>query len=514
MISIKIQCDCGQRYAFDVEPVGGRMPQAVACPACGADGTAAAEHNLAEQLASRALATAEPCELPPQPLSGSPEDGRAAAGGTERPVGRTGWRRRGLLVAAVAVAAAVVAGVVWDYQKTTPSQTLAGLEGLPRTAAELNAWYAEPLEGQNAALLFLPGLDLIEITLEDRRSPHLPWIGKGTVPPANRPVSAAVRNEANAVLQRNHAALAALPAGVQASGSRYPVDFTELSLPHLFPLLNAVRLASLAAWIAADAGQGDLAGEYLRLGAALVASLEPEPAPISQLNRVACLTPLLEALEQTLSGAALPIDALGRLQAAVDRAAAAESAGVGFTAALLGERAMILEAFQAPPGQLQKRWESILENTPAEALRDLPAQQRAYEQFMADLLLARQEPLPGRLDLNRQRVSVALERAGRQGHSLLEPLLRKGVWEDLPRREAEALARWRLAQTAVALERWRAASNDRYPASLAALVPDYLPAAPSSPFDGQPLRYRPTQSGYELACPAAGSDRITFTVAR
>jgi hypothetical protein len=25
MVPIKIQCGCGQKYAFDVEPVGGRM---------------------------------------------------------------------------------------------------------------------------------------------------------------------------------------------------------------------------------------------------------------------------------------------------------------------------------------------------------------------------------------------------------------------------------------------------------------------------------------------------------
>jgi hypothetical protein len=47
MIPIEIQCGCGQKYAFEVEPVGGRMPSAVACPACGADGTAAANAIIA-----------------------------------------------------------------------------------------------------------------------------------------------------------------------------------------------------------------------------------------------------------------------------------------------------------------------------------------------------------------------------------------------------------------------------------------------------------------------------------
>jgi hypothetical protein len=54
MIPVKIQCGCGQRYAFDVEPVYGRMPGAVACPVCGADGTSAADSVIAQSLAAHA----------------------------------------------------------------------------------------------------------------------------------------------------------------------------------------------------------------------------------------------------------------------------------------------------------------------------------------------------------------------------------------------------------------------------------------------------------------------------
>lgn len=65
MIPIKIQCGCGQRYAFDVEPVDGHMPYAVACPVCGVDGTAAANTVIAQ------AAPAEPVpasEAPPTSL--------------------------------------------------------------------------------------------------------------------------------------------------------------------------------------------------------------------------------------------------------------------------------------------------------------------------------------------------------------------------------------------------------------------------------------------------------------
>jgi hypothetical protein len=52
MIPVKIQCSCDQRYAFDIEPVCGRMTSSVTCPVCGEDGTTAANEVIAFTLAS------------------------------------------------------------------------------------------------------------------------------------------------------------------------------------------------------------------------------------------------------------------------------------------------------------------------------------------------------------------------------------------------------------------------------------------------------------------------------
>ncbi|HLP78563.1 MAG TPA: DUF3239 domain-containing protein [Candidatus Paceibacterota bacterium] len=48
MRTLKVQCPCGQKFSFDVEPVDGQMPFAVNCPSCGADATAIANQSLAE----------------------------------------------------------------------------------------------------------------------------------------------------------------------------------------------------------------------------------------------------------------------------------------------------------------------------------------------------------------------------------------------------------------------------------------------------------------------------------
>lgn len=55
-------------------------------------------------------------------------------------------------------------------------------------------------------------------------------------------------------------------------------------------------------------------------------------------------------------------------------------------------------------------------------------------------------------------------------------------------------ARRQVALAAIALERYRLA-HSRYPDSLEDLTPDYLPAIPVDPIDGQPLRYRVDADG-------------------
>ena len=65
-MELKVVCDCGQKYKFDVEPVNGFMPFKVNCPVCGADGTRAANAILAGQFPIASPVTSFP---PPPPAS-------------------------------------------------------------------------------------------------------------------------------------------------------------------------------------------------------------------------------------------------------------------------------------------------------------------------------------------------------------------------------------------------------------------------------------------------------------
>jgi hypothetical protein len=51
-MNIKIECSCGARYSFEVEPREGRLPAPVQCPVCQADGTEAANKIIAETAAA------------------------------------------------------------------------------------------------------------------------------------------------------------------------------------------------------------------------------------------------------------------------------------------------------------------------------------------------------------------------------------------------------------------------------------------------------------------------------
>jgi hypothetical protein len=50
-MELKVVCDCGQKFKFDVEPVNGQMPFKMNCPVCNADATRAANAAISQKLA-------------------------------------------------------------------------------------------------------------------------------------------------------------------------------------------------------------------------------------------------------------------------------------------------------------------------------------------------------------------------------------------------------------------------------------------------------------------------------
>jgi hypothetical protein len=69
-VPVKIVCSCGQKYAFDVYPLNGRMPSPIQCPVCGVDSTTVADEIIA--LALKATLPPSPATPLPLPLPSPP----------------------------------------------------------------------------------------------------------------------------------------------------------------------------------------------------------------------------------------------------------------------------------------------------------------------------------------------------------------------------------------------------------------------------------------------------------
>ncbi|MDB6064417.1 MAG: hypothetical protein JWR26_625 [Pedosphaera sp.] len=64
-MDITVQCQCGQNYEFEIEPVNGVMPCGVNCPSCNADGTQLANEFIARANAGAPVEAAAPVMASP-----------------------------------------------------------------------------------------------------------------------------------------------------------------------------------------------------------------------------------------------------------------------------------------------------------------------------------------------------------------------------------------------------------------------------------------------------------------
>jgi hypothetical protein len=519
MIPIKILCSCGQKYAFDIEPDDGRISQAVQCPVCGTDGTTAANQLIAQHLAANSAPASglriggqqhpATVPLPPRNLTAAARDGNFSGMKV-----RNKWFIPGLGAAVVSVLAFVGAVMFGrsperKYESAMPSTE--GMDGLPQTLAELNAWYVEPPSGQNAATFYSQGFDALQIP--NVHSSNLPLLGKGQLPPLGNPMPAPMKSALAALVKSNRDALQWFAEGAKFNHCRYPVDLTlgyDALFPHSRKLDIASALLELSAIYHAEANQAEQAASDVLNCLALANSLAAEPAVLSQLPRTWSVAYALAALEQTVNRTALPAGVSSELSKVFKKMERCEARGEGFSRAMIGEHALSLAAL-ADPKQLLRGMAAPDLRMAADRRSEITARLQSGAKLTAEreyldtafrrLMAARQAPFPDRLksdELGRQLVAEAASKKLVVLDLLLPSLGRRTT------AEAECLARLRLGWTAVALEQFRAAHSNRYPSTLSELTPEYLSTTPADPFNGQPLRYQKKGIGYALY--SIGSD--------
>lgn len=171
-MTIKIQCGCGARYSFEVEPRDGVMPSRVNCPACNADGTEAANAIIAQtpeaeqktQPRLRVQATAAPAvSVPRLPI---PEP---AVGGSIRRLQAQARQARlmGWMIAAVLLLILGLLGA-WGWYSFAGSKPRLAFS--MKLAGPVSGWHTQFLEGGR---ILMAGAD--RVILHDLRAQKDLW---------------------------------------------------------------------------------------------------------------------------------------------------------------------------------------------------------------------------------------------------------------------------------------------------------------------------------------------------
>ena len=288
-----------------------------------------------------------------------------------------------------------------------------------------------------------------------------------------------------------------------------------------FLSLHALALgADYRAIVKADAGQADAAVDSILMELSVAQSLKAEPLLVSQQVRGGRYQRrAIAGLGQIINRVNLTTNQLERLQDAFDRLEAEETAGDGFERAWIGEKVMAESYMNLSSNELQRLGLEVIRDYPGNGdagftTNDLPKLiSKGMETRIADLkyltetydqiLSLWRQGYPKRFEIDQVFQTLLSQLAERQFY--FAAVFNEDHAVKIVAREGAVVVRLRLARTAVALERYRFAHQNRYPDSLNALVPEYLPAIPEDIFADAPPQYHRRGEGYVLY--SIGSDR-------
>ena len=437
-----------------------------------------------------------------------------------------------MIMAALVLVVAVV--ITWNLSSPAYDHRVDAIrrKGYPVTLAELDAAYQRPADAENAAFLYtnafakpLFGSNVAET-----------YTASSWLPSRGKQVDPEDRNEFEALLATNRPAMDLLYSAVDLPSCRFPVDLKQgafTMLPHLAKVKSAAGILSTHALIKAEEGERDEAVRAFRAAWKVAGSLSEEPLFISQLVHYSSDAVVCLRLERMLNTTTLSDKELAELQQSVTQAEKPRSLALG----LIGERATSLAVFTDPKFQssiFSGQWGNPTQNQrlSSQFAIGLLKASGAFSKdkaFLLDTLSnsiwAAELPYPERWSQTQALPSAIPSSRFCIFSRILLPALSKAVTRD-----AEHSARIHVAQTALAVERFRLAHTNDLPGTLDDLAPTFLTAVPSDPFDGSSLRYKKLSKGYVVysigadgkddggkerasSTSATGSD-ITFIVER
>ena len=410
-----------------------------------------------------------------------------------------------VVVAAVVVVVALAA--FGGYRVSLRRQVVAleneiRAHGAPVTLAELNAWYEQPPDGDNAARAYVEAFDALADVGDNAE--HLPVLGDAELPHRTEPIAYEMRQAISRHIEANAAALELTEHAAGRPRCRFPIDLRnglDTERPHLPQLRQTVRLLMLQAVLAAHEQMKNAVYRALSTQLALVHALDDEPTMVSQLTRFDCAAVAVETLEHVLNRTALAPEQLSELIEGFWQLDEVHALARGLT----GRRCFVLDAARsggafatylgsqarwAPITARLWSWTGVLTHDRADSAR-----------WVTQLYYASQGHFPEGLqvaDAVRAEVAdtVRAEVAAVPGwHSPLARLLVASLPAAVET-EARHRALMRLAFTALAAEQ-HGLAHGRPPETLSELVPDILAWAPEDPCVGTAeLLYQRTANGY------------------
>ena len=364
--------------------------------------------------------------------------------------------------------------------------------GYPVTCAELDKWYTIPENTENAAYTIIDAFSYYK-KWDKAKSKSLPVVGRARLPARTEPLAEEMKALIAQYVADNNEALELLHAGATIEHCRYPIDlsggFGTLA-PNLSEIRRAVQLLKLEGILHAENGDGRSAVRSAISGFGIARSLAGQPTTISQRIRAACQDDVVSTVERVINRMKLTDEQLVELIECVRDSERISD----ISCALVGHRCAGISFLRVPESVNPDYLGGGVPIRPVLALYKAVGIADADAVIYLDLIdgyfKSTQLPLHRRQDVANS-VSAKLK-ATSKAHLLLHaitPMFSRNITIEM-----RTIAHLRTAQVALALQRYRLSINS-IPDKLTDLVPAYLDAVPTDPFDGNEMRYKKLEVG-------------------
>jgi hypothetical protein len=271
-------------------------------------------------------------------------------------------------------------------------------------------------------------------------------------------------------------------------------------LPHLSEFKQLAQWHSLRIVWQLDQGDEDAAAQTTIHLFDLSQTLANEPTLISQLLRLAAANIGMSSMERVLTRTSLEREQLQALRDALDRARPDRAMHVG----MMGERCFGLDFMHFNPGQLTAATDingGQSKIPAADALMLLyrmtglaDSDTRFYLNSLNAYVAAGTNSGPNRLALANDRT---LDPRAQGKFAIFSNLLMPALGRAFDK-EAQCLTAMAAAETALAVEAYRADHQGELPETLDELVPAYFETTPVDPATEKPLSLVPNAIGYAI----------------